>query len=397
MAAMHYTPRTFLRQTSNELLRARFDQIGVLTNIPWAELSNNEIDVVYDEWQNLPESQRLEIERTFEEAEALASEAGVKTLIEEGTFHGLDLATELEPLANFRDKAMYVSITYPNVFQVAGIINHAHALSRRYWRHRGNMPMRQPDVSSAAVAQFRDAISAYFRQNEGRGHRCTVDPYLRANRYHYFFAYPDNYADTYLGHDEHGQFVRRPQRPTFEIVFLFDPIDGMLDVYAQGGKTVQESLQTIFCRTLLHQELPPESPLGHPYELNSVKSRDFLITSQNTDPEDGIEEIQVRKLRLSVLGGTQRRITLEADPNGGPSAIYNMLDECLNRHNIPDALFNITLAQFHFRFVHTGQGRQRTLTFEVSHPNTSNLKSCRQEDLRLIGEKYLRRWGIDRA
>jgi len=105
----------------------------------------------------------------------------------------------------------------------------------------------------------------------------------------------------------------------------------------------------------------------------------------------------VRKLRLSVLGGTQRRITLEADPNGGPSAIYNMLDECLNRHNIPDALFNITLAQFHFRFVHTGQGRQRTLTFEVSHPNTSNLKSCRQEDLRLIGEKYLRRWGIDRA
>lgn len=394
---IHYTPKTFLRQTSNNLLQACFGQIGVLQDLPWADLADHQIDVVYDGWQNLPEPQRLDVERMFEEAEALSSEDGVKAIIDEGTFHGLDLATELESFQNFRDKAMHVAINHPRVFQVAGTINHAHSLSRRYWRHRGNIPFRQPDVSQTALDEFRDAISAYFRQNEGRGHRCTVDPYLRVNRYHYFFAYPDNYADTYLGHDEQGQFIRRPQRPAFEIVFLFDPVDGTLDVYAQGGKEVQESLQTIFCRTLLRQELPPESPLGNPYELNGLKSRDFVLTSRDTDPADGIEEIQVRKLRLSVLGGTKRRITLEADPEGGPGAVYDMLDQCVNRHNIPDALFNITLAQFHFRFVHTGQGRQRSSTFEVSHPNSSNLKSCRHEDLRLIGEKYLRRWGIDRA
>ena len=393
----HYTPKTFLRQTSNDLLQACFGRVGALEELPWADLPNHEIDVVYDTWQDLPEPQRLEIERIFEEAEALANESGIRAIIDEGTFHGLDLAADLESLESFRDKAMYVALNHPRVFQVAGTINHAHSLSRRYWKHRGNMPLRQPDVSQTALDEFRDAISAYFRQNEGRGHRCTVDAYLRVDRYHYFFAYPDNYADTYLGHDEQGQFIRRPQRPAFEIVFLFDPIDGTLDVYAQGGKVVQESLQTIFCRTLLKQELPPESPVGHPYELNGLKSRDFLQTTLDTDPSDGIEEIQIRKVRLSVLGGTKRRITLEANPDGGPSAIYDMLDECLNRHNLPDALFNITLAQFHFRFVHTGQGRQQTLTFEVSHPNTSNLKSCRKEDLRLIGEKYLRRWGIDRA
>lgn len=395
--AIHYTPKTFLRQTSNNLLQACFGQVGVLQELPWADLADHQIDVVYDSWQSLPEPQRLDIERMFEEAEALSSEEGVKAIIDEGIYHGLDLATELEPFQNLRDKAMHVAINHPRVFQVAGTINHAHSLSRRCWRHRGNMPPRQPDVTQTSLDEFRDAISAYFRQNEGRGHRCTVDSYLRVNRYHYFFAYPDNYADTYLGHDEHGQFIRRPQRPAFEIVFLFDPVDGTLDVYAQGGKEVQESLQTIFCRTLLHQELPPESPLGNPYELNGLKSRDFVLTSRDTDPEDGIEEIQVRKLRLSVLGGTKRRITLEADPEGGPGAVYDMLEQCVNRHNIPDALFNITLAQFHFRFVHTGQGRQRSLTFEVSHPNSSNLKSCRHEDLRLIGEKYLRRWGIDRA
>jgi hypothetical protein len=397
MATLHFTPRTFLRQTSNDRLRACFDRLGVLTDLPWSDLADHQIDVVYDGWQNLPEPQRIEIERVFEEAEALSSEDGIKAIIDEGTFHNLDLAAELQAFPSYRDKALYVAVAHPRVFQVAGTINHAHSLSRRFWRHRGNMPHRQPDVSPVAIEEFRDAISAYFRQNEGRGHRCTVDAYLRVNRYHYFFAYPDNYADTYLGHDEHGQFVRRPQRPAFEIVFLFDPVDGTLDVYAQGGRGVQESLQTIFCRTLLHQELPSETPLGNPYELNGLKSRDFLATARQTDPEDGIEEMQIRKLRLSVLGETKRRITFEADPDGGPNAIYDMLDECLNRRNIPEALFNITLAQFHFRFVHTGQGRQRTLTFEVSHPNTSNLKSCRQEELRLLGEKYLRRWGIDRA
>lgn len=395
--AISFAPKTFLRQTSNELLQACFGQLGVLSDLPWAELSGHDIDVVYNSWQNLPEKQRLEVERMFEEAESLASETGVKAIIDEGTFHGLDLATELEPLPSFRDKALYVGVTYPHVFQVAGTIHHAHSLSLRYWRRRANMPLQQPDVSQAAIGQFQSAISAYFRQHEGRGHRCTVDSYLRSNRYHYFFAYPDNYADTYLGHDEQGELVRRAQRPAFEIVFLFDPVDGTLDIYAQGGKVVQESLQTIFCRTLLKRELPPESPLGHPYELNGLKSRDFLLTAQQTDPEDGIEEVQIRKLRLSVLGGSKQRITLEVDPTGGPRAIYDMLDVCLNRENLPDTLINVTLAQFHFRFVHTGQGRQKSLTFEVSYPDTSNLKSCRREELRLVGEKYLRRWGIDRA
>ena len=99
-------------------------------------------------------------------------------------------------------------------------------------------------------------------------------------------------------------------------------------------------------------KLAPGNPVSLKLQAaQGLKSRDFLFTAAVTDPDDGIEEIQIRKLRLSVLGGAKRRITLEADPDGGPSAIYGMLDECLNRNNLPDALFNITLAQFHFRSV----------------------------------------------
>ncbi|MCA9031513.1 MAG: hypothetical protein KDA66_11940 [Planctomycetaceae bacterium] len=186
--ATQYAPRTFLRQTSIEFLQAYFQHVGVLQDLSWSELPDHLIDIIHDGWQSLPDAERLEIERTFEEAEALASEEGIKVIIDEGTFHGLELASELEPLKNYRDKAMYVAVTHPRVFKVAGQINPAHSLPRRYWRHRGGMPNVTPNVAPDAIERFQNAISAYFRQNEGRGHCCTVDPYLRLDRYHYLAA-----------------------------------------------------------------------------------------------------------------------------------------------------------------------------------------------------------------
>jgi len=390
---LHYSPKTFLRQTSNQLLQQCFAEQEALGDIPWDDVPEHQVEIVYDAWQALPTEQRVAIERRFEDAEELANEQGIRAIIEEGQFHGLDLTVELEEFDSHRDKVMWVAINHPRVFEVAGIINRAHTLPLRYWRRRGGMPLDQPDVSEDAVSAFGHAIGAYYRQNQGRGHRCTVDAYLRVNRYHYFFAYPDDYADTYLGHDDEGHFIRRPQKPAFEVIFIFDPEDGTLDVFAQGGREIHEALQTIFCRSLLGQEPPPELPHQHPYELNGLKSRDFGFP---TEPEDGIELVRVRKLRLSVLGGSKRRITFEADPDAGPRDIYDMMDEYLDRERLPDTLINVTQATLNFKFAHTGNGRQQTLTFDISFPNSSNLKSKR-EDLRMIAEKYLKRWGIDRA
>jgi hypothetical protein len=354
----HYSPKTFLRQTSNELLRQCFAAHGALKELPWPEIAEHKIDAIYDAWQNLPELTRLQIESLFEDVDELADEDGLKVVIEEGQFHGLDLTKELEPLPNYRDKALYVWLNHRRVFEVSRDINRAHSLPQRFWHRRGHMPRKQPDVSSGALTNFRKAIAAYYKKNQGRGDPCTVDPYLRGNRYHYFFVYPDDYADTYLGHDETGQFIRRPQRPAFEVIFLFDPIEGTLDLYAKGGKKVNEALQTIFCRTLLGQDLPPANPNSQTYELNGLKSRNFRFP---TDAADGIEEVRLRKLRLSPLGGPKDRIILHADPAGPPDGVYRMMDGCLNRETLPEALINVTLAEFHFRWAHTGQGRPKTL------------------------------------
>ena len=57
-----YSPKTFLRQTPNELLRDCFTSKGALSDIPWTELPEHNIQVVYNKWQALPESQRGSIE-----------------------------------------------------------------------------------------------------------------------------------------------------------------------------------------------------------------------------------------------------------------------------------------------------------------------------------------------
>lgn len=392
--ALHYAPKTFLREASNRLLKQCFD--GVLDDVDWESLPEHKIEVVYDKWQELPEPQRVAVERRFEDAEELNSDHGIQALIDECTFHGVDIVVEWERegLISFRDRILWVALNHRRAFEVAGIINHAHALSQRFWRKRGNMPQRDPDVSPEAIERFREAISAFFRQTQGRGHRCTVDAYLRVNRYHYFFAYPDDYANTYLGHDEGGHFVRRPQRAAFEVVFLFDPVDKTLDLYAQGGKEVQTALQTIFCRELLENELPPEAPNSHPYELNGLKTRGFGFP---TDPEDGVEDVRVRKLRLSVLGGHKRRIWLEADPDGARDDVYDMMEQYLNARNLPTSLVNVTNATLSMKIAALGAEKGGTVTFDVSFPNSSNLKSEKRERLRSIADKYLKRWEIDRA
>lgn len=392
--SQHYAPKTFLRQTSNRLLKECFN--GLLDDVDWDSLPEHRVDVVYDKWQLLPDQQRVAIERLFEDAEELNSEQGIQALVDECAFHGIDICDEWrrEGIESFRDRVLWVALNHPPPFQVAGIINHAHNLPPRYWRKRGNMPQRHPNVSPEAIERFRGAISAFFRQAQGRGHRCTIDSYLRVQRYHYFFAYPDDYANTYLGHDEDGQFVRRPQRPAFEVIFLYDPVDGTLELYAQGGKEVQHSLQTIFCRELLGQELPPEAPNSHPYELNGLKVRGFGFP---TDPQDGVEDVRVRKLRLSVLGGHKRRLWLEADPDGGREDVYDMMEQYLNERNLPSSLVNVTTATISMKIAPLGGEKGGTVTFDVSFPNTSNLKSEKRERLRAIAEKYLKRWGIDRV
>jgi hypothetical protein len=386
-----YSPKNFLRQVPNHLLQVFFAQRSALADIPWELHNETEIGMIFDAWQALPPARREEVDRAFQAVHEMACAEGVQALIEEGNFHRLNLAVALERYEGFYHKAMWAYLNHHSIFNVASLFVSADGLPQRYWFRHKNLPRKPPDTSASAARALADELSEYYKENQGRGHRCTVETYLRAGRQHYFFAYPDDYVDTFIGHDDAGEFIKRPQKRAFEVVFVYEPEAGTLDLYVQGDRRVRARVLYIFCSVVLNENPPPEEPGDHPYELNALLSRDFPFA---TDPEDGIEEVRIRKMRLS-LGSGRRRITLEADPQAGPQDIYELIAECLHPTFLASAVVNVTNAEFQFRFAARGYEKPKPITFSVSFPNSSNLKSL-PESRRLLVEKYLKRWGIER-
>jgi hypothetical protein len=313
-----YAPRAFLRHVPVTLLRDYFRRERLLLDLPLEQFTDQDTDLIFQAWDQLPEADRQRIEFSFRRVHEMATENGIRLLLEEAAINGTDLGPPLELWDGLHAKAFWAVLHAAEVFQTANLFQHTDHLSARFWKKRGGLPRKSPDVSRAALQRLQGALSTYFREHQGRGRNCTVESYVRAGRSYYFFAYPDDYTDTYVGHDhDTGRLIRRPQRPTFEVIFVFDPPEGCLSLYARGNKFLKADLQMTFCREILGQELPPE-PSRSPYELNGLLRHDFAFA---TDPEDGISEVRVCRLRLSLRANTRRRFTLEGDPESGPADV----------------------------------------------------------------------------
>ena len=385
-----FNPKRVLRQISNPLLQEFFERQRHPLDVEWDAISNTQVDDIFDAWQRLPEEPRKAIEIVFHDVHEMANEEGVRVIIEEGQNHGENLSPLLETMDSRYDKAIWTFMNRPDVWDASVWFAKADSLSfGRSWVKRGNMPVAEPRTDVEGLQALRDAMSALYRDRQGRGHHSRVEHFPRGSNHDYFFVYLSDYADTYINFDDSGHFQRTPERRAFEVVFAYDREARTLEMYAKGGRKVIEPLQRVFARVILGESLGPEDPGAKPYQLDGLMNRTFPFP---TDPEDGVVEVSVRSLRLSILGRRRGRITLEADPEKGHKHIYEMLDEDLNRKQLPRTILHVTKATFNFRL--NGSGRSKSLTFTVSYPNSCDLKSKREEQ-RVLGEKYLKKWGID--
>ena len=317
--ANDYAPKLFLRHAEIALLTQYFAARGELGDLDWGHLKEADVDPIHEAWQALPNASLEAIDSDFRAIFDLASAEGMRTLIEEGDSSAIDLPPALDTQAGFVNKALWVFLNHRRIFDVAHLLDRADHLNRRYWRKRTDLPKKPPDLSPAAMAELEHALSAYYRERQGRGRHCHVDTYLRGACDHYFFAYPQDYTDTFIGYDTDGQFERKRQTPAFEVIYVYDPLDGTLGLYAQGGKDIKQDLQALFARTVLHEELSEATRDAQPYDLNGLKTRAFAFPS---DPADRITEVRVKELRLSVLGHAGHRITFDATPTGATDEIW---------------------------------------------------------------------------
>jgi len=211
-------------------------------------------------------------------------------------------------------------------------------------------------------------------------------------------VYREGRPEDILGFDASSNLSRRIIKPVFEAALTYEPETGVIEVV---GNTLEDrrDLTAYMTRDLLGIDFKEKRIPLREYNLAMLlKPFDFP-----TDPEDGIKEVIVKELRLMEVGQRNERIILES-MSGSDRSIWEMAEQRIGLdiggtgHALPIASavpeWVITRARFTIKF-HPGPGggRGKSLTLTVTMPHGCNLKDMTAQE-RLIGEKYLRRWGI---
>jgi len=388
--ARQFNPKRVLMLLSSHLLEEFFRRRAELTEIPWSKLEQFDNLIVYDAWQALPEERRRQVQVILQDINELADERGLAVLAQEVQWRYPDRLPEFAAVEGRADKALWTYLYLPQAFEEAALFARADALARgRYWVKRNSLPHAPITVTLDKREALGSKLAAYYRLMQGRGFFCQVDHLQRANGDDYFFAYLDDYPDARLVFDDTGRIRRHSERGVFDNVFVFSPTDGTLELYAKGGKELHTPLQEIFCKEALGLDVNPTAPDKAAYHLDGLTS---LYCNFPTDPADRIAEVRVRRLRMEVRDQPRRKVTLDSDTTGHKNDIYDMIERYLDSEHLPLNKVRVTLATFRLTFASDG-GKPKTLTFNVSHPNSCDLKS-KPEEMRVIGERCLKSWGI---
>ncbi len=383
----NYSPRTFLRKTPNKVLKEYFARKGLLHGVDFDSLGETEIEVVAEALDRLAEKEKMEVEAEFRQINEMAFETGVRVLIEEAgsVFHNLDWTETFGQMENHYERAFWAFLNHRTVFEIASELAYMDMVGS--WRQRYVREGLTPAVAPEDKDRLAQAVGAFY-QKQGRGYHCKVDNYRRENpERHCYFAYPEDYPITEMGYDENGKFRHWPMRRAFEVIFVYKPGNGFVEISAKGKREDIEKLQEVFGQTILGFDKLPDAK-SKPYELSKLKDKNFRFV---TDPQDGIEKVTIKLLRLDLPGLGNRRITLEVSSSGGGQPIHTLIEKALNKANLSLDELTVAKAKLHFKFAPRDGKKGKTLTFEISVPDRCTLKD---DPLDQVAKKYIERWGF---
>jgi hypothetical protein len=386
----NYSRNTFLRQTPNRMLKEYFARKELLAGVDFDSLGDTEIESIVQALNALEEKQRRDVEAELRYVNEMAYETGVQVLLEEACspFHNLDWSQIFAGMENHYERALWAFVNDPKVFEIA--YDFAYMDRTGGWKHR----YVGEGLTAAVAPQDKDnlanAICAFYGK-QGRGRHCKVDNYRRENpERHCYFAYPEDHPTTEIGYDDEGRFRHWRTRRAFEVIFVYQPQNGFLNISAKGRGEEIEKLQEIFGQKILGLDQLPDKKV-RPYDLEGLKNKEIRFPR---DPADGVDTVCVRMLRLDVPGSGNRRITFEASSPSDGKAIYKLIDRALAKQNLSLDDVIVAKTKLQFKFASRDGKKGKSLTFEISTPDRCTLKD---DPLDQIAKKYVEQWGFIRG
>lgn len=381
---------TFIRNTPVAALRAYFDHRGISLPraVDWGAPESEVVGPLLRAVDEMDDAARLRVVNDAERVSSMADEGGqvaLQSVAQNPEF--------LDGLRNGHDRALWMFINDPEGFRHAEEVRFTDERRRgRMWDGfvgPANLPIRR---DAQYLDAFKDAIRQSFHSNNV--HVDIFDrtrPGAEGNDYALVQAtvYREGLPDDFLEFVE-GRLDRRARRPVYEAALTYELATGVIEAVANDRES-REDLVRLFARSLLGAEFNQERLPLRRYDL-SILLRPFDFP---TDPADGIKSARVNSLRLMPLGTAGERVTLEC-MRGSDRTIWDMARTHFGTSDPLAGGWAVTQTRLTIYFHPDGESRRgRTLPLTITMPHGCNLKDCTERE-RLIGEKYLRRWGIVR-
>jgi hypothetical protein len=369
--ARQYSPRRFFRQAPNTLLKRYFIEHETLTEVDFEALTETHIEPLFAAWQGLLYEQREAMEADFRDIDTLACEGGIKAILDEARWHSRpedsDLAERLSRMKSHHERAFWILLERPEYRKGALLFFHADTLPGSYWRKCKNLSRVKAHTDELSLNRLAQAIRDYFHSQEGRGRNCVVEAYRR-NELDYFFAYPEDYAQSSVEWVR-DTFEHRTHNPAFEIIFVYSQTEGTLDTYLRGGREPVSALQEMFAKIILEVFPKPDLEDDQVYDLNPLRDPHFPFRYQ---PDSGIKAVRPRSLRFSSTVNKGSRLILEGDCNCDPPGVYGLIEALAGA--LPLALYHVTRVELVVSFAPTPTTPARTRRFAITYPNSCALK-----------------------
>jgi hypothetical protein len=396
---MAFHPRKVLTHLSKNNLSAYVSQHGtsIADLVDWTAHEvevRNELAQVLE--RDIPGT--AEVRAALERVHQLGGEAGDRAMVAACGID-LNLRHELERLPNAHERALWLLHQEPERFSHAEGIRHAdHFYLRRSWSGYSGPREQWPALSPSALQFFKLRVAEAFRRFNGAGRNVVIETFERGptnigrhgeGQVFQILAYLEGMPATSTEFDD-TRMVRRNVRPAIEVALVYASESGAIDVVANGGRQLREEVAKAFAEELL-------PAIDH---LNPVKLRQLDLSglavprSFPVDPADGIETVRLTTLRLAP-NGSEGHITLVVAAKGRRT-LHEMAKSWFGAGDPLARRPDILRARLAVKFSpRAGNRLGRTMNVELSAPCGCNLRD--QSDLeRLIGEKYLRRWGLVR-
>lgn len=392
--AQTFDPIRVLRSFSLNLLREFILRHKGTPPSHGASVKRRNCGPLYDAWQSIPDEERAHMQLVLQKIHTLSQEHGMTALLEEIQTHHPERVGEFDRFEHRNDQIVWAWLNLPEAFSQAEFLARAEsALTGRYWkRSKVSVP---PDlqIDNARIEALQNELRQIY-STQLRGRYCCIEHHQRQSGVDYFCAYLDNWPDQLMEFQEDGHIEALSGRYAFSNVFSLDRQQGTLDVAARGGREIHLHLKEAFCRAILAQ------PVNAPFAERPAYRLDHLLSSGlqlPTAPEDRVSSVRLTHIRYAPRSSSDVRYEeIGFSPGTDLIAADNQLRGRLAERAIKPECLKVLSVGFHLLVRPRGRSRIRPLTFSVHTPNTCNLKE-KADDLRVVGERCLRMWGICNA